>query len=255
MMANAVLHFSRVRRQGEALYFDPQTDIRLILPNVMQAAMERLLDEYADKPEEKALLHLSTCVRILQIRLEEDSLPMDAQLGEFMKAIEEVPAEIVNLWMGTVVRAMICAYALFMRRDAQSDSAALAAMLESTKLSLYRVSLQPGTYQKVREELGSSVPLLVQNKTRDGVVVCHETGEVMERVKDIARLCMGCTGDRSWNALADACDEQFNAGKHTGKEQMALALAFPTYSHPCLTVSEKTEYGSENETGQAADQR
>lgn len=255
-MEKTCFHFTRVRRKGDSTYYDPQSDIRLIFPNVMQTAMSYVLDKYQGTEYEQASLHLYTCMRILQIRLEEDPLPMDAQLGEFLKAIGDVPKEVLSLWFGMVATSMTLVYALFMRRDAATDKQALASMLEYTRLSSYRDSLQPGTYEQMKKELRAASPLLVDNTTRDGVVVCPETGEVMERVKDIARMFICVTGDKSWNALADACDEAFNSTRPKTKEQaVALALAYPTYAHPCLSVEDSGDDGSQNEIDQAADER
>lgn len=255
-MEKTCFHFTRVRRKGDSTYYDPQSDIRLIFPNVMQMSMSYVLDKYQGTEYEQASLHLYTCMRILQIRLEEDPLPMDAQLGEFLKAIGDVPKEVLNLWFGMVATSMTLVYALFMRRDAATDKQALASMLEYTRLSSYRDSLQQGTYEQMKKELQAASPLLVDNTTRDGLVVCPETGEELERVKDIARMFICVTGDKSWNALADACDEAFNSSRPKTKEQaVALALAYPTYSHPCLSVEDSGDDGSEDKADQAADER
>jgi hypothetical protein len=108
----------------------------------------------------------------------------------------------------------------------------------------------------MKADLRSASSLLVENRTRDGVVVCPEDGVVMERVKDIARMFIGARPDATWNEIADACDEQFNSMRPKTREQeIALALAYPTYAHPCLSVEDNGEDGSQDQAGQAADQR
>lgn len=240
------------------MFFDPNSDVRIILPHAMRSALTFVLDSFEGTEHEQDALYLDQCVRILEIRLEEDSTPMDAQLGEFLEAIGKVPQPIVDLWLGAVTRTMLFVYALFMRRDSATDKGALAAMLESSRLSLFRDSLSAGTLAQMKAELRDSVSLLVANRTREGgTVVCPETGEVMEHVKDIARQFIGATGDRSWNALADACDREFEASpdKKTREQLIALALAYPTYRHPCLEVKDEEDNGLADETGQAAGER
>jgi len=249
------LHFTRLRAPGAMLMFDPQTDLRILLPAVGELVFDALDDMFkgADDEVMKGIKHLHDCFRIFQIRMMEDRMPMASQVEEFFKAIVSVPPQVLNLWYGMLTRALMCICGLFMRRDAAADSQALQAMLETTKLSLYEGLLSPEAFSKLKSELSSSVSLLVQNKTHPGdVAVCRETGEVIEHVKDIASRFMGADA-RSWDTLAKLCDEQFGNGGHTRNEQIALALAYPTYGiqNPLTVTVEKEVDEPEAETGAA----
>lgn len=247
------LHFSRLRGEGALLKFDPQTDLRVLLPAVGECVFDALDDmlKGADDNVLQGVKYLHDCFRIFQIRMMEDRMPMASQVEEFFKAIVSVPPQVLYLWYGMLTRALMCICGLFMRRDAVTDSQALQAMLENTKLSLYEGLLSRETFDKMKSELATSVSLLVQNKTHPGdVAVCRETGEVIEHVKDIASRFMG-SDDRTWDGLARLCDEQFNSGGHARNEQIALALAYPTYGikNPLTVTVEKEVNEPETETG------
>ena len=68
----------------------------------------------------------------------------------------------------------------------------------------------------------------------------------------MARLYIGATGNQSWDAIAEACDEAFKAGKYKDdKEGVVLALAYPKYGNTLeVEVSEDDDDDSKRETQQ-----
>ena len=240
------LHIFRFRAVGEPSFYDSNTDIRSMFPKIVDYVLSMMEDKYDSTDRMQDILYLHQCVEVFKIRIIEDKLAVESQVTEFLAAIVEVPAELRFEFTGMVFNAFFCIYALFCRRDSAVDGDALQAMLEYTRLSLLKDLLSPETYGKVKEELQAKVPLLVQSNVSTGsVAVCQETGEEFTRLKEIACQFMSCSGNQSWNTLADLCDKEFLGGKNMSDSVgMALALAYPTYKHPTLSV-ELTKDGTE----------
>lgn len=236
-------HYSRVRKRGEPAWFDPQTDIRQVLPASFIAVVTSMEEQYEGMPELEHILQLHNYIRIFQIRVVEDTTPLDKQVAEFFNALATVPGDVLTAFLSRLTSVLLCIYALFCRRDAVTDREAIQAMFEYARLSTLSEVLSTETYRKVKDELRAAVPLAVQSRTTSSdAVVCLETGDEMERVKEMASLFLSCSGKCDWNAMAEACDKAFNAatdGKSelSDKEAIALALAYPTYKHPTLTVT------------------
>lgn len=243
------LHFSRYRKRGEPDWYDPMTDIRKMVPQVLSAVLAKLEDQYADRPELQDIQYLHNCIRVFQIKVLEDPAPLTALVKEFFEALNVVPREIRFMWFSQVVSALLCIYALFCRRDSAVDGAALHSMLETTRLALLEDTLSPELWEKVRRQLQTCTSLLVSSRTCDGdMVVCHETGDVIENVRDLVKRYLGKYSG-SWSEMATLCEQAFSApdGKRTDREQIALALAYPTYSQPTLTVIQNNEPQGETE--------
>ena len=234
----AKFHYSRIRKRGEPDWLDPQTDIRKIIPQVMIDTFDNLETRFEGKPEEAYFLQLHNYLRIFQIRILEDPTQLGAQLKEFFDAVNRVPVAIQHEWFRQAVYTLLSVYALFCRRDAATDDQSLHAMLEHTRLTALKNLLSPELYKEVRLELQSQVPLLVTSRTDDSaMVVCHETGEVLDNIKQIASRYVVCEGVNDWNGLAAACDRVFSTRSiKSENDAISVALAYPTYDYPTLTV-------------------
>lgn len=232
------LHIARIRKHGDPNWFDPYTDIRKIIPQVMITVAMKMEDCYEGKPEQQYVLYIHNCIKVFQIRILEDKMPLTQQISEFFKALVSVPAAILNEWQSQVVSAMMCVYALFCRRDAVTDGDAMHSMLEYTRLALLKDSLSAETWAMVEKDLRSRGSLLVSNNTTNtSSAVCQETGEVIDNLKQIACQFMLCSENRDWDYLAELFDKGFNDSREkTDTEAMALALACPTYKYPTLMV-------------------
>lgn len=233
------LHISRVRKRGEPDWFDPQTDVRKIIPTAMMETVDTLLLQCGDgSREEQDLLYLRQCIEIFRIRILEDPAHVSDQIGEFFFAIGKVCPQVRNAWFGGCMTVLMCVYALFCRRDSAVDRDELKNMLEYSRLCAMKDSLSDGTWTKVREELRNRGSLLVQNKTdSSSCAMCVETGQMFEGLKEVAARFINASGSQTWTDKAAACDEMFNApGERGDMVNLALALAYPDYDHPTLDV-------------------
>lgn len=246
------LHFSRIRKRGDPVFLDPQTDIRKIVPSIMCLAIMNMEEYYKSKHQEQDeadSLYLHNCIKVFQIRILEDPMALSSQIQEFFDAIVKVQSHVLVTWFSQVVQACMCIYALFCRRDSAADAKELHAILEYTRLLPLEKLLSASTYALVKKELESSTSLLVQsNIDTSSCVICHETCEMMEHLKELACMFMQCSGDQDWNSLAAACDREFSTQSRKSTEQsIALALAYPTYKFPTLTVEVEEDNGPDTE--------
>lgn len=233
------LHISRVRRRGEPDWFDPQTDVRKIIPVAMMETVDTLLLQCgADSQEEKDLLYIRQCIEIFRIRILEDSAHVSDQIGEFFFAIGKVCPQVRNAWLGGCMTVLMCVYALFCRRDSAVDRNELKNIFEYGRLCALRDSLSDDTWAKVQGELRSRGSLLVQNNyDPSSCALCIETGRMYEGLKEVAARFINASGSQTWKDKAEACDEMFDApGERDDMVSMALALAYPDYDHPTLDV-------------------
>lgn len=250
----AKLHFVRVRKPGEPGFLDPQTDIRSIVPDVCEAALARLEDECEGRPEAQEFDYLRQCFRVFRIRVLEDPAGVDAQVTEFLDAVDKVRADTRDAWFRRVVCALLCVYALFCRRDSAADRDTLEAMLDSTYATTLKELLPPDVHAVVMGHLRKRLaPLLRGTKPRgSGAVVCAETGEEIDRVKDIAAAFIGASGADDWNSKAALCDAEFSTpGRKSDGQLVALALAYPNYRQLNLMVEVEKD-GSDPKTEEPA---
>ena len=84
------LHFTRVRSKGDSSFYDPQSDIRVILPTVAKMTLDVLMQVNTDDWLKKEFSYLAKCYAIYQIRLMEDSTDMLTQVAEFEQAMNKV---------------------------------------------------------------------------------------------------------------------------------------------------------------------
>ena len=233
------LHISRIRKRGEPDWYDPQTDIRKIVPVVMLEVLDLHLLQYPeDSQEAKDLLYIRNCVEIFRIRILEDEARVSVQVGEFFKAIGCVSTSVRESWLCGCMTVLMSVYALFCRRDSAAEHNELRTIVEYGRLCALKDLLTADTWAIVERELHDRGSLLVQNRTDpSSAAVCHETGKMFEGLKELAARFINASGDQSWDAKADACDEQFlTPGVKSDTVNLALALAYPTYSHPTLDV-------------------
>lgn len=236
----ATLHLSRVRSKGEPLFFDPQTDIRKLIPAMAKVAILSLQDQCKDATLLNDFKYIHSCICVFQIRVLEDPTPIAEQIQKFFEAVNSVSQYAFNLWTQAMFGTMFSVYGLFCRRDAVADSEALRGIMEYSKLASYKDVLSPETYSRMEQELRlGGVITRQQNETQKvGAIKCHETKEVLHNIQAIAHMFINCTGDTSWEALSAACDEAFMSGMPgtDTKTRIAVALAYPAYGLNTLTV-------------------
>ena len=244
------LHFTRIRAKGEPVFFDPQTDIRQLLPAVAKSAVLSLQDQYPDDEElQHDLYYIHNCICICQIRLAEDTTPVDEQVAAFLAAIDKCRPAAVYAWKSRVFTMMLMLFALFVRSDAKVDKDQLSTMVSMIQLVPLSKLVAPEIYKKVRDDLTERLPAKL-NATcypQGCKIVCEETGEQIRGAKALIRLFVSASGDTSWEGLARACDEAFSTpGIKSDAQSIALALAYPDYEHRTLSVEVEPEGGDDS---------
>lgn len=236
-----VLHFTRVRAKGDSSFYDPQADIRAIFPTAAKMTLDLLMETTKNEAAKKDFEYLAKCYHIYQIRLTEDPTNMVQQIIEFNNAINKVRPVIRGIWQQALLCLLNSLYALFTRRDVRTDGKAIKAMLntaqEATILQQLPKSQQEVVYAALQE--ADAIPEEEPVTDPNGKIVCEETEHVIDNVKDLAQIFIAHQGDGSWNSLAAACDEFFNskdAESLTDEQKIAVALAYPSYDTPYLTV-------------------
>lgn len=257
MEQKAKLHFTRVRARGDSNFYDPGADIRQLLPSIAKTTLMALQDKYADTPLMQDFLTLHNYFCVFQIKLAEDPTPCSTQVLEFASAVQNVSAEARVLWLQHMVMLLLCMYGLFTRRDVRTDGAAVGAMLDTGRFVSLLSGLTDETRKQIKKEAGlAAVDALTapghEETDARGYVVCEETKEVFENIKELASIYLSHSGAHDWNSLAEACDAAFNAGGTPDKAAIALALSYPTYKQPTLTVeTENVDQHQANETAEA----
>lgn len=233
------LHFTRVRSKGDSSFYDPQSDIRVILPTAVKMTLDVLMQVNKDDWLKKEFSYLAKCYAIYQIRLAEDSTNMVQQVAEFENAIRKASPRAKMLWMHTLFTLLNAVYGLFTRRDTKTDGAAIRGMLntaqQSALLSLVTPEQASEIINKFREigELYEEAP----NIDINGVAVCIENDEVVKNIKQLAHVYIDNTGASDWDSLSKACDDFFlsaDADKLDNASAVAVALAYPSYERPYL---------------------
>ena len=233
------LHFTRVRSKGDSSFYDPQSDIRVILPTVAKMTLDVLMQVNTDDWLKKEFSYLAKCYAIYQIRLAEDSTNMVQQVAEFENAVQKASPRAKMLWMHAMFALLNAVYGLFTRRDAKTDGAAIRGMLNTAQqaavLSLVTPEQAKDIINKFRErgELYEESPSIDIN----GVAVCIENDEVVKNIKQLAHVFIDHTGSDDWNELSKACDAYFlsaDADKLDNQSAVAVALAYPSYEKPYL---------------------
>ncbi len=235
------LHFTRVRSKGDSSYFDPQTDIRRTFPTAAKLTLDLLMDTTKDEALKKDYEYLAKCYNIFQIRLMEDPTNLALQVAEFESAIRKAQPQTRAVWRETMLSLLNCLYALFTRRDVATDGKAIKNMLNTAM----QASILQKLPKKEQEMVYAAFEPVDEDAVTDpnGKVVCEETEQVLENIKELAGLFISHSGAGDWDSLSQACDAFFRtpeAEKLSDDQKIAVALAYPSYELPYLTV-EKTD--------------
>ena len=243
--SRTVLHFTRARARGDSSFYDPQADIRVIFPTAVKATLTLLSDAVKSDGAKKEFEYLAKCYYIFQIRIVEDPSDLVQQILDFENAIKKVRPVHRWIWQQALFTLLNCLYALFTRRDAQTDGKEIRGMLNTAQ----QASLLQVLDKEQQAQIHAAFFRLGADYTEDAVtnpngkVVCEETERVIENIKDIAQIFISHHGPSDWHSLAKACDEYFKTAdvdKLPEDQQTAIALAYPDYDTPYLTV-EKTD--------------
>lgn len=234
------LHIFRVRARGEADFYDPQTDIRKLLPYIGIMVIEDLKVVYKDDARAQFdLSYLWNCLNVFRIRVSEDNTPLTEQMLRFVEAINQVNPEILHQFTTSVFVMFTVVYAVYQRRDIQIDGPGQAQMLATARLADFMELLPPEFAEKLhkyvqsnpmfKEQIKSVDPRSSAQVAKDGKVV-----DVFHNLKERARLFLPADGDQSWEALAEACDQCFQMLPEDAPVQTkaALCLAYPDYKYP-----------------------
>lgn len=235
------LHFTRIKSRGESGFYDPQSDIRVVLPTAVKMTQDLLMQVSPDMETKQEYSYLAKCYAIYQIRLMEDSTDLVTQVAEFERAIDKVHPQIRAVWYETLFTLMNAVYGLFARRDAKTDGQEIRGMLNTAQQAALVSAVKPEQAAEIIEQFRSKGMLYAEKPTIDtnGYAVCVETEEVIKNIKQLAQIFINHSGSDQWNDLAAACDACFedpNTAKLEDKTQVAIALAYPSYEHPTLEV-------------------
>lgn len=237
------LHFTRVRSKGDSTFYDPQTDIRAIYPTAAKITLDCLMEVTKDEKLRKDYEYLAKCYAVYQIRLMEDPTNLIQQVAEFERAIRKVPPKVLVVWQEMMLCLLNSLYALFTRRDVHTDGKAVKGML-TTAVEAAMLQKLPKDQQEAIYHAFCDAGLTYEEEAvidPNGKVVCEETEQVLENIKELAGIFISHSGKGDWNSLAAACDAFFgskDADKLTNEQKIAVALAYPTYETPYLTVEQ-----------------
>lgn len=247
-MESTKLTFTRIRSKGDPAFYDPGSNIKLLLPDVMKCVLHMLEERSEGDPKLlKELTYLHNCFVVFQIRLAEDSASASSQLHEFFDAVAKASPKAQVLWYQASFQMLLSLYALLYRRDLPADGKAIKSALDEASL----VALLANVDKQLRDEVQELKEGPYETFDPAGYVVCQETGEVLDNIKQLAGLFIGHTGPGDWHSLSEACDRAFMKGAGTREAQIALALAYPNYENLCVEVTDDTP----GETGAAEEVR
>jgi hypothetical protein len=237
------LHIVRVRGRGDGTFYDPQADFRGILPNIAVLTLGELEDSTEDQEAKQAYKHLYHSFRIFQLRLLEDSTPLNEQLKLFHTAVSTVPLKYRETWRAAFMEVLLSLYALLMRRDQPMRGRDFKDLVNAAGMLSLQKRLSPEHYRQVCSWLGEEGVDSTFPVSQESTAICEETGDKFTRLRDIAARLVNADGAETWEEMADLCDKQFNADGLADVENIALALAYPTYRHPTMRVEVEEEDG------------
>ena len=235
------LHFTRIKSRGDSSFYDPQSDIRVVLPTAVKMTQDLLMQVVPDMATKREFSYLAKCYAIYQIRLMEDRTDMLTQVAEFEQAMNKVKPSTRAIWYETLFTLMNAVYGLFSRRDAKTDGQDIRGMLNTAEQAALLSAVTPEQAADIKEQFRSKGMLYAESPNIDtnGYAVCVETEEVIRNIKQLAHVFIDHSGSDKWNDLAAACDACFEnpeTAKLDDKTQLAIALAYPSYEHPTLEV-------------------
>ena len=253
------LHFCRVRGKEDAAFFDPQTDIRKLLPNIMADTLDLMEQACEDKESAKRVDNIRQCLYVFRLRLLEDPTPYAEQLKMFDTAIRRNGNELVDRFYAASGYMALAMVGLFMRRDSRADETLLHEMLFAAETGVLLTCLTPELRVSVKAclqaspvlEVRAGVNLATEKKTvtHNAIAVCPETGRLLQNLRGRARKYISTSGPSSWEELAAACDKEFSnpSRKLPADGAISVALAYPTYDAPNLEVCCDEEEAGEKE--------
>jgi len=234
-------HFIRVRANNEPSFYDQQADIRCILPVLGKLVCDDLEAVHkGDSQWHNDISYLRNCLDVFAIRIDEDNTPLVEQMQEFIQAISKVNPQVFAQFSSGVFIMMSVVYGAMQRRDVKIDGKDQRKMLSvATLLDVMRFLPKNlvGQIFDTLEETGDLLHEAVVSVTNASVVDMVRDGDVVgtfDRLKEHAAMFINAEGDTSWNGLANACEEMFNAIPPDANlhDKVALALAYPTYKLP-----------------------
>lgn len=256
------LHVFRVRARGEADFYDPQTDVRKLLPYISIMVVEDLKKVYEnDAQAQYDLSYLWNCINVFRIRVSEDTTPLTDQMLRFMEAIRQVNPEILHKFTTSIFVMLTVVYAVYQRRDIMVDGPGQAQMLATARLADF-MSLVPSDVASslhrtlkdnamFKEQIVSVDPRSTAQVARNGEIV-----DTWNNLKERAKLFIQAEGDMSWEGIAEACDQVFVAlaPKLDNQSKAALCLAYPDYKYPtqCEFDEEDGKAESTDASGETA---
>lgn len=240
------LHFIRLREKGDESFYDPASDFRTLLPNIVRLVTDQLAAVYEPLDEEiyNGLVYLSACCDVFRIKVSEDPTPVAESVAEFVRAIQTVQPEIRFIWYRGLMTMCMATWALFTRRDTKADRVTLNNMLNNATVDTFLSVLPEETVKQIRkiyEERGILVRMQEVISPKSIVKVMETDELITDHVKELARQIIKAGPNSNWNSLAEACDKAFNelsdvSDVQADSKKFALALAYPTYEKPTLMV-------------------
>lgn len=243
------LHVFRIRARGEADFYDPQTDIRKLLPYIGLMVTDDMKVAYKDDARAQYdISYLWNCLNVFRIRISEDPTPLAEQMLKFVEAINEVRPDILHQFTTSVFVMFTVVYAVYQRRDIQIDGPGQAQMLATARLADFMQMLPKECAEKLhkcvqanpalQEKIVSVDQTSNANVAKDGKVI-----DTFTNLKERARMFISFDGDGSWEALAEACDQCFQALPDDAPVQtkVALCLAYPDYRFPTQCEFDETD--------------
>lgn len=234
------IHFTRVRSKGEPSFYDPQTDIRKIVPATMKIAASIIESKYPEGTSEfDVATHIRKCIAIFQLRSVEDKTHTTDQLIEFIEAISKTNSKVVLEWIVYTNILMMSSYYLFCRRDAALDSEEYKDIIDYSAFSLIATALTKEERENIENKIKSNTGSFrtIKNIINEGGIIVKDDMSVLTRnAQAFAKLLISCSGDTDWNSLARACEQELENNEHSKEEEAVLALAYPRYEDPGLSV-------------------
>lgn len=231
------LHFMRMKAKGAADYYDPQTDVRVLLPEATELVLDVLDQIAADEKLKSEFQYLTKCFRIFQIKIREDSKDLVELVNEYHRAICKVSARALAQWSSTMMTMLTTMYALFDRRDCMADKDSTRGMLNTAKLTALTAALPADLMRQVAEAYKNELPDGSFKPRHDGTIETEEGYTVVTDVKKLACILVDYEGSDDWEDIAAACDSFYRSAKCAELNdvgQLAVALAYPTYESPYL---------------------
>ena len=159
------LHFTRVRSKGDSSFYDPQSDIRVVLPTAAKMTLDVLMQVTKDDWVKREFSYLAKCYAIYQIRLAEDSTNLVQQEVEFSQAIQKASPRAKMLWMHTMFILLNAVYGLFTRRDTKTDGAAIRGMLNTAQQAALLSVVSPEQATEIINKFREQGELLTSTST------------------------------------------------------------------------------------------